>query len=229
MPPVPDRVVTEDGTEVFTGQDIKDGQNVWQSMGGQELGSIWGHGAYVAPDWNADWLHRESLFLLNRWSNGEFGADFEDLDNEQQAQLQARLKKEIRTNTYNPETNEIVISLDRADAFRYLSDYYEGLFMDDPNFAQLRDDYAIPANTIRDTERMRHMNTFFFWSTWSTGTNRPDSDITYTNNWPNEKLIDNRPTGEMVVWSVVSFVMLLAGVGALSLVFCCSEEKRTTY
>ena len=38
-PPVPERVVTADGSVLFTGQDIKDGQNVWQSMGGQEVGT----------------------------------------------------------------------------------------------------------------------------------------------------------------------------------------------
>ena len=59
-PPVPKRVVTTDGKVLFTGQDIKDGQNVWQSMGGEEVGTVWGHGAYVAPDWTADWLHREA-------------------------------------------------------------------------------------------------------------------------------------------------------------------------
>jgi len=62
-PPVPKRVVTSDGKTVFTGQDIKDGQNVWQSIGGEEVGTVWGHGAYVAPDWSADWLHRESVWL----------------------------------------------------------------------------------------------------------------------------------------------------------------------
>lgn len=73
MPPIPDRVVTDDGRELFTGKDIQDGQNVWQSIGGQEVGSIWGHGAYVAPDWNADWLHRESIFILNKWGKADFG------------------------------------------------------------------------------------------------------------------------------------------------------------
>ncbi len=58
MPPIPDQVVVSDGTVLFTKKDIQDGQNVWQSIGGHELGSIWGHGAYVAPDWNADWLHQ---------------------------------------------------------------------------------------------------------------------------------------------------------------------------
>ena len=62
-PPLPKRVVTTDGDVVFSGEQIKDGQNVWQSMGGQEVGSVWGHGAYVAPDWSADWLHREAMWL----------------------------------------------------------------------------------------------------------------------------------------------------------------------
>src|SRR5665811_2564061 len=62
-PPIPDKVVTVDGSVLFTGQDISDGQNVWQSVGGQELGSVWGHGAYQAPDWSADWLHKEACLL----------------------------------------------------------------------------------------------------------------------------------------------------------------------
>lgn len=68
MPPIPERVVSTDGTVLYTKNDIQVGQNVGQSIGGQELGSIWGHGAYVAPDWNADWLHRQSMWMLNNWS-----------------------------------------------------------------------------------------------------------------------------------------------------------------
>jgi nitric oxide reductase subunit B len=63
-PPLPDRVVTSDGREVVALGMIGEGQNVWQSLGGMEMGSIWGHGSYVAPDWTADWLHREALFIL---------------------------------------------------------------------------------------------------------------------------------------------------------------------
>jgi nitric oxide reductase subunit B len=59
-PPMPERVVSEDGSVVFARADIEQGRQVWQSIGGQQLGSIWGHGGYVAPDWTADWLHREA-------------------------------------------------------------------------------------------------------------------------------------------------------------------------
>ena len=62
-PPIPEKVITESGVVLFTSQEIKDGQNVWQSIGGQEVGTVWGHGAYVAPDWSADWLHKETSFF----------------------------------------------------------------------------------------------------------------------------------------------------------------------
>lgn len=227
MPPIPDRVVSENGEVLFKGEDIKNGQNVWQSMGGQELGSIWGHGAYLAPDWNADWLHRELTYILDNWSHQDFKTDYDQLDNEQKAMLKARLKDEIRTNSYNPETKELVLSNDRVAAYNYLSDYYSGLFRNDPEFKELRSDYAIPENTIKDEARMADMTAFFFWSTWATATNRPNDDVTYTNNWPNEELIDNHPSGEMVVWSVVSFVLLLAGVGALAWYFAAQRHKES--
>ena len=67
-PPVPARVVSEDGTVLFTGTDVDTGRQAWQSAGGMQLGSIWGHGAYLAPDWSADWLHRECTTLLDRWA-----------------------------------------------------------------------------------------------------------------------------------------------------------------
>ncbi len=215
-PPIPQRVVTSDGRVLFTGQDIKDGQNVWQSMGGQEVGSIWGHGAYVAPDWTADWLHRELTWILGHWAVAEHGQPYDQLDVETSAALKARLKREIRTNTYRPDTGDLVVSPLRADAIAAVSQHYTSLFGDDPTVAKLRNAYAIPKNTIKDPERQRKMNAFFFWAAWACATERPGATITYTQNWPPEPLIDNRPSGLIVVWSVISFVLLLAGIGALA-------------
>ena len=83
-PPLPDRVVTTEGRVIYTGDDIKEGQNVWQSMGGQEVGTVWGHGAYVAPDWSADYLHREATWLLDHWAQAAAGPGktYADLDPE---------------------------------------------------------------------------------------------------------------------------------------------------
>jgi nitric oxide reductase subunit B len=214
-PPIPERVVTTDGRVVFTGEQIRDGQNVWQSMGGHEVGTVWGHGAYVAPDWSADWLHRELTRLLDRWSESRFGRNWNELDDEEQAVLKARLKHEIRTNTYDPETGDLVVSPDRAWAISAVAAHYEALFSDDPALADLRDAYAIPANALPDPGRRQRLTAFYFWASWACATDRPGQAITYTNNWPAEPLIDNRPSASLIIWSVISFVLLLAGIGAL--------------
>jgi nitric oxide reductase subunit B len=93
-PPIPAEVRTDTGDLVMTGADIQTGQNVWQSMGGMEQGSIWGHGSYVAPDWTADWLHRESVNVLDDWSVREHGQPYDALAPEAQAALRQRLVDE---------------------------------------------------------------------------------------------------------------------------------------
>jgi nitric oxide reductase subunit B len=214
-PPIPQRVVTTDGTVLFTGQDIKDGQNVWQSIGGEEVGTIWGHGAYVAPDWSADWLHRECVWLLDKWAMADAGKTYDQLGAEKQAALRERLKNEIRPNTYNAQTGDVVVSAARAEAIAAVAAHYTALFGDDPALKKLRSDYAIPADSIKTPERQRLMNAFFFWSAWACGTERPGSSVTYSQNWPHEALIDNNPTSAIVLWSIVSVIVLLAGVGAM--------------
>jgi len=95
-PPVPEKVIKQDGTVLFTGQDIKDGQNVWQSLGGQEIGTVWGHGAYQAPDWSADWLHKEAVYILNQLALKQDGIPYTDLSEERKAFLKIILQKDLR-------------------------------------------------------------------------------------------------------------------------------------
>jgi len=225
-PPIPARVVSADGTVLWTAQDIRDGQNVWQSIGGEEVGTVWGHGAYVAPDWSADWLHREATWLLDDWAMQSAGKAYAQLDPEAQAGLRERLKREIRTNTYDPGTGDLVVSAARAKAIEAVGAHYAALFGDDPDLQQLRKDYAIPANTIKTPDRQRLMNGFFFWAAWACGTDRPGKTVTYTQNWPHESLIDNNPTGSIVIWSLVSIVVLLAGVGAMVWYYAAQRERE---
>lgn len=215
-PPVPEKVITESGILLFTSQNIKDGQNIWQSIGGQQVGSIWGHGAYVAPDWSADWLHKEAVFLLDKWSQEDFGILFDELDPERQAMLEVRIKNALRVNTYDNKTGILTISDERADAVRSISRHYQGLFMDDPSLDELRAAYAIPANTIRDSGRMDLMNAFFFWTAWSCITQRPDSELTYTSNWPPDEVVGNTASAGLVLWTGFSVIMLLVGIGLLA-------------
>jgi nitric oxide reductase subunit B len=214
-PPIPEKVITPSGELLFTGESIMDGQNVWQSMGGQEVGTVWGHGAYVAPDWTADWLHREATYILNRWSEEEFNRSFDVLPGEQKAALEWRLQENLRKNNYDPDNKTLTISELRKETFLHLQKYYTGLFTDDPALDQLRSDYAIPKNAIKDLGRMEKMTQFFFWASWACVTERPGENISYTHNWPPDAQIGNTPTGALVLWTGFSVIMLLVGIGAL--------------
>lgn len=209
MPPIPARVVTTDGSVVVGDGDIGRGQNVWQSLGGMEVGSIWGHGSYIAPDWTADWLHREATFVLNDWATAENGMRYEQLSTEQKAKLRGRLEEMYRRNTFNPATNTIAIDPVRARAFEACLEHFSEVFMaGNPS-------YAIPAGTVSTPERMRQFGGFIFWTAWSASAARVGDHISYTHNWPYEPLVGNRPTGESVLWTGVSIIMLLAGICAM--------------
>jgi nitric oxide reductase subunit B len=214
-PPVPAKVITPDGTVLFTGQNIKDGQNVWQSMGGQEIGTVWGHGAYQAPDWSADWLHKEAVFILDKLALQLDGKPYKELSEERQAFLKILLQKELRKNTYDPATGILTVSELRAEAIASNSKFYGGLFTNDPALAGLRNSYSIPENSLKDPNRVPLLNNFFFWISWACVTERPNQSITYTNNWPSEELVGNRPTGSLLLWTGFSVIVLIAGIGLM--------------
>jgi nitric oxide reductase subunit B len=214
MPPIPAAVVTDSGDTLFTKDDIETGRLVWQSMGGQQVGSIWGHGAYLAPDWSADWLHRELVFILDRWALSEAGEKYDALPEEMQGTLRARLQNLVRNNGLD-ESGKLIVSAVRAEAIRANQKYYSDLFSDAPDFSALREDYALPDNTIPDAERRHALTAFYFWTAWATATNKPGDNRTYTSNWPSEPLIGNAPTTSTVVWSVASVILLILGVGLL--------------
>ncbi|SDD78452.1 nitric-oxide reductase large subunit [Niabella drilacis] len=224
-PPVPERIVSTDGTVLATGQDIREGQNVWQSIGGQTVGSVWGHGAYIAPDWTADYLHRESLLLLEELAKKE-GRVYKDLSDEEQARYLVRLKSALRTNTFDESKNEISFSAERARVYNALGRYYASLFMNDPQMAQLRNQYAIAENTVKDTARMAKMSAFFAWASWVCITERPGSKVTYTNNWPHDELIGNIPSPSLHLWSGFSVLLLLTCVGLLVFYHARNKEEE---
>lgn len=214
-PPIPERVETQDGVVLMTKDDILTGQQVWQRMGGMQIGTIWGHGAYQAPDWSADWLHREAIALLDLYAREEYGRPLTELSGEQQAGLKERLRTEMRANTYNPATGTVTVSNARATAMAATAGHYRALFGDDPALTKLRDSYALQDNAVPDAARRAQLADFFFWTAWSCTTVRPGTAVTYTNNWPHEPLVGNAPTSANVIWSILSILLLIAGIGAL--------------
>ncbi|ABO22529.1 nitric-oxide reductase large subunit [Shewanella loihica] len=217
-PPIPTAFTDVQGQPLFTQNDIERGQLVWRSMGGHQLGSIWGHGSYVAPDWTADWLHREAQAWLDITAKAQYGRSFNELDSIKQAGLEQSLRDDLRRNTLTTSANgEIRISLSdtRIQAIGQVSDHYLSLFGDDPELSTLREQYAMKEGTVPDLERRQQLNAFLFWGAWAAITEREGQEYTYTNNWPFDPQLGNTPTSDNIVWSILSIVTLIAGIGAL--------------
>lgn len=214
-PPIPESFKTSTRDIVYTRADIQSGQNIWQSLGGMQQGSIWGHGSYLAPDWSADWLHREALALLALIENDEL-LDSSISPEHQFEMHKVSLRKEIRENTYNPNTGVVTISPNRAQAIATVAKHYINLFTaKNKSYLELRKDYAFPLNSVLDKQNAQKLSAFFFWSAWSAVTNRPNDDVSYTSNWPHDPLVGNTPTASVFMWSIISILLLLAGIGAI--------------
>jgi len=226
MPPIPEKVLTTSGEVVFTKDDIQTGRVVWQSIGGQQLGSIWGHGGYVAPDWTADWLHREAVEILDRWARAEYSAPgYDALGKPEQAALQSRLQDMLRTNTFDETNGTIVIDDDRLAAIHNVSAHYQSLFSNDPATQSLREAYAMKEATVADAEHRRQMTAFYWWTSWTAVTQRPGKEISYTNNWPYDPLVGNEPPSNLLMWTVFSVLFLIAGIALLGWHYAVNHER----
>ncbi len=225
-PPMPEQVVSPSGQVLYTRADIERGRVVWQSMGGMQLGSIWGHGALVAPDWSADWLHRQIGAELDLRAQREYGHAWASLDPGLQAKLQAELTPDYRRNTFDPATGTLTVSDDRAQAITQVAAHYASLFGDDPASAELRENYAMKSDTVADAEYRQDLTGFFFWAAWAAGTDRDGDAKTYTNNWPYEPLIGNAPTSSAFLWTVFSVLFMIAGIGLLGWHYAAYQGKE---
>jgi nitric oxide reductase subunit B len=198
QPPIPTRVVDPQGRVVYTGRDISKGQQVFLHNGLMEYGSVFGHGAYLGPDYTADYLRRSSNLVQQA-----HGGPRSDAAVRQTVQ-------DFRTNRYDERTGTLTLTAAQADSFRKLVPYYSRFF------AEPTTRHGLRPEAITDPTQLHQLTSFFAWTAWAASTNRPGHDYSYTNNWPPEPRAENTPTANVIVWSVLSLIALLGGIGILS-------------
>ena len=200
-PPIPARVADTSGHVLFTRSDILAGQGVFLRNGLMEYGSIFGHGAYLGPDFTADYLHRAALSVTEF-----YGGKSSD-----RAKLQT--VADFKNNRYDNSANTLIYTPAQVHAFEQLRSHYAEFF------GEPTTKYGLRPNAIRDPEQIRQLTAFFSWSAWASSALRPGELYSYTNNWPPEPLVENRATADAIVWSVLSLIALLGGIGLLFAAF----------
>ena len=195
--PLPNQVVSTDGEVVFTEEDITEGQRIFLSRGLQQYGSIVGHGAYLGPDYTAEYLRLSSDHVR------------ESLESQGTPDPRSATSELLRNNRYSSETGELVFTNEQVAAFEDIKQYYAEFYGADTT------EHGLLPSKITDPEEIHALTAFYAWTAWASAAERPGHDYSYTNNWPSEPRVDNTPTADIIVWSVISLVALLAGTGLL--------------
>ncbi|MBL1173566.1 nitric-oxide reductase large subunit [Pantanalinema sp. GBBB05] len=222
-PPVPAIVVSPQQEIILTQAEIQSGQETYLARGGQHIGSVWGHGSYLAPDWTADFLHQWGLATAGVLYNGN--PDFDQTDLEalsvgDRASLQARVSEQFKTNRYNPETQELTLTTAQVQALPPVFAAYHQLL------TQGSRAHSIPSGWFTDDQQIRQVTAFFAWTAWAASANRFNAPFSYTANFPHDPLIGNTAPPQFIIWSIVSVILLVGGIGVFLFVYLTQEDAE---
>lgn len=212
-PPIPGRVVRENGETIFTRADILGGQQVFLKYALMENGTLWGHGAYLGPDFSAEYLHRIVRHADDAIARRQFDRPFGSLSRAQSAEVSAVVQQLFKKNRYDAAKDELTFTSYEADSFiRQVPEWAD-------YFSTSQRSAGLPPKYIRSRSEIRRLTAFFAWAAWASAANRPGRDYSYTNNFPYDPEAGNTPTRDAILWSVLSLIALLAGTACVLFAF----------
>ncbi len=212
-PPIPAQVVDAQGAALFNGDDIRDGQTVFLRYGLMDNGSIWGHGAYLGPDYAAEALHRMGEGTADAIAQQQYQQPLAALTLSQQAAVSAETAVALKINRYDAATATLHLTAPQAASYRQQIDYWTEYFRDPSRNGGLKRDL------ITDPAELRQFTTFVTWAAWASVATRPGENYSYTNNFPYDPSVGNLPTPDALLWSALSLLVLLAGIATVLLAF----------
>ncbi|HXH28738.1 MAG TPA: nitric-oxide reductase large subunit, partial [Candidatus Polarisedimenticolia bacterium] len=204
-PPIPDRVVDQAGATLFTRQDILAGQQVFLKHGLMENGTIWGHGAYLGPDFSAAYLHALGQDVRD-WLAARRGAPAAPPVTVGDEVLGAEVAGLLQANRYDPATGTLLFTPPEAASF------HRQIAVWNKYFASPDTSRGLTPRTIDDPTEMTRLTAFFAWTAWASVARRPGSADSYTNNFPFDPSVGNQPGSASILWSALSLIALLAGI-----------------
>lgn len=212
-PPIPARVVDAQGDTIFTREDILAGQQVFLKYGLMENGTIWGHGAYLGPDFSATYLHNLALTAGDLKAQMLYGQDLADIHGPDRDAVEAAVQRLLKANRYDPRRQTLVFSKPEVASYRNQIGVWTAYFTHPEQNGGLKAKY------ISNPRELRQLTAFFAWTVWASVARRPGRDYSYTSNFPYDPLAGNRPPAAAYLWSALSLITLLAGTAAILFAF----------
>jgi nitric oxide reductase subunit B len=212
-PPIPQRVIGASGESVFTREDIMAGQSVFLKYGLMDNGTIWGHGAYLGPDFSATYLHALAGDAGEIIAKQKYGRSLAELSAAEQSAVSAETQQLLKQNRYAVDSQSLGFTAPEVFSYRRQIEKWTGYFSAPGNNA------GLPAKYIRDSREIGQLTAFFAWTAWASVTNRPGRSYSYTNNFPYDPSAGNTPTTDALLWSALSLIALLVGIAAVLFAF----------
>lgn len=195
------------------GTDIQKGQQVFLKKGIMNNGSIWGHGAYLGPDFSAQYLHNLALDVRNDMAVEKYKTTFSSLSPGQKESLVGFTRDFLASNRYDDVSKNLIFTELENKSFNDQISYWQDYFQKSPS------NRGLSKTLIVDKDEMRQLTSFFAWTAWATTANVPGKNYSYTNNFPYEPLIENGPSSAAILWSALSLISLLTGIALILFFF----------
>ena len=147
-----------------------------------EYGSVFGHGAYLGPDYTADYLRRSADLVLESSGASDEAA--------------RKTIEDFRTNRYDDRLGHASVQRAAGGRVPRARLLLQRLLLGADDRARAA------ADAITDETQLKQLTGVLRLDRLGRGRGRPGHDYSYTNNWPSEPRVDNTPTANVIVWSV---------------------------
>ncbi len=210
-PPIPERFVTRDGRVVMTGADIVAGKGGFQRADLMDYGSLYGMGSYYGEDYTAEYLVRLGRRTEEAIATARYGKPLADLSAGQRFEVRREMQAQLRHIRLDTKTTVIPDAV--ADAITALRGEIAHALLHNDFAKGWTKAYSLDPKTAAQTAD------FLIYSSLTTVALRPSGESSYTNNWPYEPLVGNRPTTATFIWTWGSFLFTFLGFGAVVFVY----------
>ncbi len=217
VPPIAKQVKSSSGELLYTYDDVVEGKGYFQEFDLMDWGTMLGMGAYMGPDFTTDFFHHRAEFLYEYYAQELYGKAEKDLSDIERAGVKARVKEDFHKQTKLVESGVTYTDASAAAYKRNVELLTDMLVNGDK-------ERGFPGGVILKQEAVK-IAAFVDWSQMVASTIRPGTEgkvgeeRTWSNNWPNEPLVDQDLSYNnhivslwefLLLWTLTIFVIFLS-------------------
>jgi nitric oxide reductase subunit B len=188
VPPIPQTVKSTSGEVLYTYDDVVEGKGYFQEFDLMDWGTLLGMGAYMGPDFTTEFFHFRAEYLYDYYGKQMYSKSDKELTDIERGAVKERVKQDFHKQTKLLEEGVVYTEGSAAAYKRNVAHLTNMLVKGDK-------ERAFTGGVIY-AEEAQKIAAFVDWSQLVASSLRPGtegkvgSERTWSNNWPNEPLVD---------------------------------------